>query len=173
MHINSFSNSYTVAKLHLGKEFSSSDDEDEIEESTDSLPILQQTAQTKSLIEWFVIFLSVWQTVFSIPANAMNLLLKFIHIFLTVIANHYAKNSIKVITESLPRSLFTLQKHLNIEQDNIIKYTVCPSCYSLYKIEDCFQEDDSGEKIPKRCNFISFPNHSQNQTGGYHVSPPC
>lgn len=125
------------------------------------MPILQQTAQTKSLIGWFVIFLSVWQTVFSIPANAMNLLLKFIHIFLTVIANHYAKNSIKVITESLPRSLFTLQKHLNIEQDNIIKYTVCPSCYSLYKIEDCFQEDDSGEKIPKRCNFISFPNHSQ------------
>ena len=100
---------------------------------------------------------------FSIPANAINLLLKFIHIFLTVIANHYGNlnNSIKVITETLPRSLFTLQKHLNIEQDNIIKYVVCPSCYSLYKLEDCFQIDESGEKIPKGCSFVQFPNHSQ------------
>jgi len=53
--------------------------------------------------------------------------------------DHYASESIKDITENLPRSLFTLQKYLKTEQDNIVKYVVCPSCYSLYKLEDCFE----------------------------------
>ena len=145
-----------IAKIHsyilyvgTDLETSSSDDEDEIQENSALLSIQKEDKQNKALTEWFVIFLSLWQTMFCIPANAINVLLKFIHVFLTAIANCYSNNSVKAIAESLPRSLFAFQKYVNIEQVNIVKYVVCPSCYSLYKLEECFQVNEFGEKIPK------------------------
>ena len=78
-----------------------------------------------------------------------NVLLKFINAFLTAIGNCYSNNSVKAIAEFLPRSLFAFQKYVNIEKVSIVKYVVCPSSYSLYKLEECFQVNEFGKKIPK------------------------
>lgn len=120
-----------------------------------------QNVEVKSLVDWFVIFLCLWQTMFTIPTNAINLFLKFISLFLKVVKENSTTMSdvLKSVTDSFPRSVHMLHKYLNSEQNNIVRYVVCPSCYSLYKLEDCFQVDESGERAPKRCTYTAFPNH--------------
>ena len=42
------------------------------------------------------------------------------------------------------------------EQREFIPYVVCPSCFSLYKRSECFERDESGGIVPKRCSFVKF-----------------
>ena len=65
------------------------------------------------------------------------------------------------ISSKMPSSGYLLQKYLMLEEDNFESYVVCPSCFSLYMLDSCFQIDSSGEKVPKHCTFIWFPNHPQ------------
>ena len=51
---------------------------------------------------------------------------------------------------------------LHIDENNFIKYVVCPSCHSLYHLNDCF-EVNSGKRTPKVCSFIAFPRHPHQQ----------
>lgn len=43
----------------------------------------------------------------------------------------------------------------------ITSFVVCPACYSLYKFEECFCIDGTGQTIPKKCTQVLFPNHPQ------------
>ena len=43
------------------------------------------------------------------------------------------------------------------------KFVYCPSCHSLYKVEECIIKNSSGELVSQRCIFKKFPNHPQVQ----------
>lgn len=59
-----------------------------------------------------------------------------------------------------PTSVHTFKTFLNVNENNFVKYVVCPSCHSLYNFEDCF-EHSGRQKKPKLCSFVAFPEHRQ------------
>ena len=109
-------------------------------------------------------FLSVMIAKFSyrynITANALSALLKLFALFLSVIST--LSYSVSAICSLIPSSLYNLKSFLHINENNFIKYVVCPSCHALYHLEDCF-ELRAGKKIPKMCSHIAYPAHPHYQ----------
>ena len=65
------------------------------------------------------------------------------------------------IASQLPATLYLLKKYLQSDQQSFVKYTICPSCFSLYSYADCIGKDENGDETPKRCTYVRFPNHPQ------------
>lgn len=61
----------------------------------------------------------------------------------------------------MPSSSYLLQKYLMLKGEEFESYVICPACFSLYVLDECFEIDSSGERVPKRCSFVQFPNHPQ------------
>ena len=86
------------------------------------------------------------------------MLLKFLNVFFKVLTSN--SSLLKDVSSGMPRSLFTFHKYLGTDEDEFVKYVVCPSCYAIYLFKDCFKVDDSGENVPIQCPFKRFPNHT-------------
>ena len=89
------------------------------------------------------------------------MLLQFIAAFFQLLGSLTSIPLLIAVAAALPATLYLLKKYLSYDTESFLKYTVCPSCFSLYKIDDCFVEDESGERIPKKCAHIKFPRHPQ------------
>ena len=136
-------------------------------------PLSSHEAQPKnatgtSLVRWFVIFICAWQTLFNISNRAIEMFLHFFGVLFKVLGTVSASPLIIAIATTLPVSLYLLRKYVRSEQNDYIPYVVCPSCFSLYKFVDCFEEDGSGERLPRRCTFVQFENHPH-----HHRRLPC
>jgi hypothetical protein len=65
-----------------------SERDNDSEQSMSSTPPLRETNQkVYSLVRWFVIFIRLWQALFTISDAAIELLLKFLSAFLQVLAS--------------------------------------------------------------------------------------
>ena len=97
---------------------------------------------------------------YNITASALTAFFKLFKLFLALIST--IAHSVSAITSLIPSSIYTLKSMLHIDENNFIKYVVCPSCHSLYHLYDCF-EVNSGKRTPKVCSFIAFPRHLHQQ----------
>lgn len=106
-------------------------------------------------------FLRLWQSVFTISDTAMTVLLKFLVSLLTVIAENASAAVITLIASAVPSSVYLFRKYArsNHHAEKFLEYVVCPACFSLYRLEDCLQTLHDGEKAPKVCSYVKFPNH--------------
>lgn len=98
---------------------------------------------------------------FCIPDTAIALLLKFMAAFFKLLANLISSDILTALVAHLHGSIYLLKKYLGSKKQPFVSYTVCPSCFSLYDYEDCFTENEIGDKVPQRCTFVPFPNHPQ------------
>ena len=105
-------------------------------------------------IKWILLFILLWSTCYSISANAINHLLKFISYLLKWLA------PMATFAKSFPSSLYKVKQALNLHQDNFIKYVVCPGCHSLYTFNSCYDVIGS-RTVPKCCSNVLFPLHPQ------------
>ena len=115
--------------------------------------------ETIVFVRWFVIFICVWQSLFNIPDRAIELVLQFVGTFIRTVGSVSASPLIIAIAALFPTSMYLLRKYVKSEQREFIPYVVCPSCFSLYKRSECFERDESGGMVPKRCSFIKFKHH--------------
>ena len=146
--------------IYIAAKFSSSEDEHEDEDDETSIPTLidnNADMRVNSLLTWFIIFLSLWQSAFTIPDKALEALLKFIKIFFTFLASQ--ASLLPDISTRIPSSLHLLRKYSNSQEDCFVKYVTCPSCYSIYPFETCFHINELRERVPKNCSYKHFPNH--------------
>ena len=100
--------------LGIAAEFSSSEDEYEDEDDETSIPTSvdnNANIQVNSLLTWFIIFLSLWQSTFTITEKALEALLKFIKIFFTSLTSQ--ATLLSEISARIPSSLHLLRKHSN------------------------------------------------------------
>jgi len=142
-------------------DYTSSEDEseDECEEETvtaTAKPQLQG-GNEKALISWFAAFLLHWQSLYKVSDQAIQVIVKFIHAFVKVIASN--PTLLQSASVEIPSSLHILQNHFNTKNVILHKYTVCPACFTLYESDSCIETDDFGEELPKSCSNIRFPNH--------------
>ena len=105
------------------------------------------------VIRLLVYFAFMFQAVFRISDNALNVLLKFLALFFRTLSQKVV-NLPQLFLDSLPVNMYTARKVL-VKKQSFTKYVCCPKCGSLYSITDC------SEKI--HCDFVKFPNHSQPQ----------
>lgn len=155
--------SYSIYFFVPGYHSSSSEYEEEV---TVTVPLLSELPDKKdeqsyTLVRWFIIFVRLWQIMFNISDAAIKLLLKFVSTFFKLLATLTSLALIKNIASQLPPTLYLLRKYLQSDKQSFVKYTICPSCFSLYEYADCISEDETGEQTPKRCTYIQFPNHPQ------------
>lgn len=88
----------------------------------------------------------------------MSAFLMFVQLLLTYLASLAQDNIVlKFISESIPKSMYTIRKMINIKQ-GITEYVVCPKCHRLYNLSDCVTINCSREES-KLCDFVKFPLH--------------
>ena len=111
------------------------------------------------LVRVVVIFICLWQSVFTISDAALEILLKFLTSLVKLLAGS-ASSVTTFLTSTMPSSIYLLRKHSQrVDGDKFIEYVVCPSCYSLYRIENCLETCEDGEQVPKLCSYVKFPRH--------------
>lgn len=71
---------------------------------------------------------------------------------------------------NMPDTLYLLNKYLESDtsRESFTSYVVCPTRFTLYKLEDCFSVNEMGEKVPKKCSHVQYPNYLQQS---HHL--PC
>lgn len=148
--------------IHADSSSSEYDSElQELEDNPNFSVTVDKNEQCHSLIRWFVVFICMWQTMFTISDVAVTLLLKFLAAFFQLMASLTSTPLFVALAAGMPATMYLMRKYLKSDSESITKYVVCPSCFSLYQFERCFHEDSMGEKLPKKCWFVKFPNHPQ------------
>ena len=112
------------------------------------------------IITWLCLFLAFWQFTFGITDSALEVIIKFLYTFFSIICENSV--SLQTLFAAMPASLYLFLKYLNLgsESKKFVKYVICIKCLKLYKYEDCYTMLQ-GERISKTCNNILFPNHPQ------------
>lgn len=109
------------------------------------------------------------QSVFNISERAMQYILRFLKFFLNFVATNNNDLQIKEISVEIPLTTKTAVKLLEIQDNGIIEYVVCPKCHSLYEYEDCLQTLRNGKKESKLCCYVQYPSHP-NQSRREHCN---
>ena len=100
----------------------------------------------------------MWQSVYRISESAINSLLWFLRYFFQLLNNTDSCSSLNEVS-AIPITSRTAEKTLGIHSNDIIEYVVCPVCHSIYKHSECMINQTSGNKEPKLCQYVRYPNH--------------
>ena len=97
---------------------------------------------------------------FVVSDMALGVLLRFVSGFFRVLARVTASPMLISLAAGIPGTVHKLKKYVQTDPDHepFVKYVICPSCYTLYK---CFSVSPPGDKIPRKCSKVLFPNHPQ------------
>lgn len=126
-----------------------------------SVPVFEDNSiesyRVFTLLLWTIgITLSI-QTRYYIPDAAMNKLFHFLYILIAVLG-HISPFLARLVNK-MPKSSLSARKLLGLTKC-CQKFVICPKCWTLYTYEEAMEIVGSIQKT-KLCNFIEFPNHSQ------------
>ena len=122
---------------------------------------VQNHSPQVKLIEAYLMFLFLWQTTFRLSDVGITVLLGFVATFVLLLARTFGLQALKEFASHLPRTVHAARKLLGRGQDSFTKWVCCPSCSSLYRIEECMVSLPDGSKSSRRCSYIQFPDHPQ------------
>ena len=106
----------------------------------------------------FVSVLLFWQGVYRVSDNAMVALFKLLKILLLTLSK--LMNTLKpvaVFASRIPISLAGCRKVAGIDRDSFITYVVCEKCHSVYDFDSCYDLDEKGNRVAKKCQYIKYP----------------
>ena len=122
------------------------------------------------LVYWLLLFLFSRQCGFSVTDSAVEMLLKLLSRFFWVLGTFDENSAMALIAKRLPNSLYKLRKHLGLmNEDQFLKYVVCPKCKSLYDYKDCIQSR-CGRKVSARCKFVAWSRHPHRRKRSMYLS---
>ncbi|KAK2555217.1 hypothetical protein P5673_023196 [Acropora cervicornis] len=91
----------------------------------------------KDIVNWLLIFLCLWSSFFTLPDNALEILLSFLRATIDSLPTIFPV--VASFAALFPRSVHLLRKELGLDKDRFIKYVVCPKCHSWYVFDDCYE----------------------------------
>ena len=102
--------------------------EDDFPDDDISTPMDQppQTSHHK-LVEAYLVFLFMWQTVFRVSDVGIGVLLAFVALFVVLLGKTFGLESLKSLGSSLPKSVYSARKLLSRNRDQFIKLVCCPN----------------------------------------------
>lgn len=104
----------------------------------------------------------MFQTLFRLSDNAMDTLLRFFSMFFKSLAQRVASLPTSFV-EALPGTVQVARKMAESSREHFERYVCCPSCHSLYSLNESVVKMSNGSVEPKKCSFIEFPTHPQPQ----------
>ena len=128
----------------IGSSSSEYETDGELDQCEGPSPTAVKNSQASSLVRWFVVFICLvaicvhhirygYRNAAAVQCCILSASLTSIPLLITIAA-------------AMPATLYLLKKYLISDTELFVKYTVCPACYSLYKIDDCFVEDEKNTK---------------------------
>ena len=126
---------------------------------------LHLTDEQTPLLRLYTFFLLMFQSVFRVSDNAMNVLLLFFSMFFSTLST--IAMIPKAFILNLPKNVRSARNVAGSTRSSLKKFVCCPSCHYLYKVEECIIKNSSGELVSQRCIFKKFPNHPQVQHAVY------
>ena len=106
------------------------------------------------------VMIARWSYRYNIPLCALQALLKLIRISFVLLSTLSSSfpSVIHSFLSFFPSSMYTFKRFIKVNENDFVKFVVCPSCHSLYNFEECFDTYGTRKK-PKLCSFIAFPEH--------------
>lgn len=80
------------------------------------------------------------QAVHHISDNGVEYLLRFLFKIFQIFGANVNNQLLSEFCIAFPPSLYLARKLLKLDRDDFKRYTVCPSCHTLYDIFDCVVE---------------------------------
>ena len=123
-------------------------DSEDCEEQVNSFGSLSN--QIISAISFFLVF---YHLTYRLSERAINTLIGFLRTLFNFLSSMTGHTLLLELARAFPKTLYGARSAYKL--NDIIEYTVCPKCNSIYAPSECILS--SGES--KRCTFIEFPNH--------------
>ena len=134
-----------------------------LETANKSLPLSEKCG---ILIYWLLLFLLSWQCGFSLSDSAVDMLLKFLSRYFWAIGTFDENGAMAKVAKCMPNTFYKLKKLLGVmNNDDFVKYVVCPKCKTLYNFKDCIQKR-CGRQVSARCNFVAWSRHPHRNRRG-------
>jgi hypothetical protein len=122
---------------------------------------IKEPEKPNRALQLYLMFLLSWQKVFRISTVGMNVLFRFIALFLITLANLLGLTSLLAFASTLPKSVAAAQRLIG-RKESFYKWVSCQKCSTLYSIEDA-KTVSNGTCISKLCGHVRYPHHPQRQ----------
>ena len=109
----------------------------------------------RSLLQWTLYLLLIWQSFTHLSDNGLIWLLRFLLQFLKALNLHISDEFLTEIIAAFPVSLYMVRQLLKIDRDNFTKYVVCPKCTKCYLYDECLEIVD-GQKVARTCSHTYY-----------------
>ena len=120
------------------------------------------------LIQLYVMFLLLWQSLFRLSDTGMEILLVFFAKFSSAIATAFQINVLKEFLSKLPTTMYKAKMVIKVKGDSFSKYATCYKCSSIYPLEQCKVTLPDKSIVSCKCTHVEFPYHPQ-----LHFRQPC
>ena len=91
----------------------------------------------------------------NISDRTLLMIYNFFLAFLTLVADIFHVETIRQFLCSIPRTLYSMRKLINLERNDFLEYAVCPKCHFIYPLNDVINSR------VERCQYVRWPRHTQ------------
>ena len=123
--------------------------------------------ETSKLVRVYVSFLLMFQTVFRLSDQAMDVLFHFLYIFLNTAAQQLHCQKLNDLFIKLPKHIRGARALFG-GRERFLQYVCCPSCHSIYLKDNCIQKNTNGTESTSLCTYVKFPKHPRKD-----MQKPC
>jgi len=111
----------------------------------------QEAKAHTPLLHLYLFFLFVFQTLFRLSDNALDVLLRFLAMFFRSLGQRVTALPTSFI-DAFPSSIHSARKVAGSERDRFDRYVCCSGCHSLYSLDECVIRMPDGQLESKKCS---------------------
>lgn len=129
------------------------------DEDEENFPSTSTSPIVNTVLKMYVMFLLKWQSLFRVSDTAMNILLRFVAKFFSLLVMAFTIGALKDFADELPKNTTGAKKLIGNYKDNFLKYACCSRCDSIYPLKTCIVVSTDGTKCSRKCSHIEYPRH--------------
>ena len=119
----------------------------------------RENTKCSNMTKMALMFIFFWQTTFRVSDTGINILLLFFSTFLLALSGLLRLGALKSIAIEFPKTVSAGRRLLGTDADMFARWACCPSCSSIYPVNECKVKLANGEFTTKKCSFVLFPHH--------------
>ena len=114
----------------------------------------------KPFVKWIAALILGFQAACVLPNSATQWIFTSLHILFATLRTVCPTPFLLAVCTLLPGSLYLAWRLLKVDENEFIRYVVCPKCDSIYRFEECIIQSGT-QLLSKHCSYVAFKNHPQ------------